>query len=100
MKREITFTFRKSIVPAQAEIGYYYFTLTSRIHYGSEYISRSVCPDEFLEFYVARNLDGIWNITGEKSALPDWLFDFQTSFGNAIDESLGIRELNINMRTH
>jgi hypothetical protein len=41
----------------------------------------------------------LWRIVGSKKNLPSWIFKYETQFGEAIDESLGIKAVGLRSKT-
>jgi hypothetical protein len=50
-----------------------------------------------VNFYMARDTEGVWKIVPETSQLPPWLNKYETRFGEAIDASLGIETTHLEL---
>ena len=88
MKRIISFRFRRSILPSEAEMDYYYFEL-SYSYTDQDYIPTGNSDNNY-SFMMARDIEGAWRITSD-SNLPYWLHNYEKNFGDAVDESMGIK---------
>jgi hypothetical protein len=93
MKRVMCFRFRGPLSPAECELNFYFFELTYKYEDGVE---REV-SQHALNYYMARDTDGVWKIVPETSQLPPWVYKYETRFGEAIDASLGIETTHLEL---
>jgi len=94
----MTFRFKKSMSPVESEIGNYYCELI----YRCSNITTNI-PDgaeNTITYLMTRDYEGLWRIVTSSANLPAWIYKHETQFGNAIDESLGIRAVSIEIKTH
>jgi hypothetical protein len=83
--------------PVESEIGYYFCELTYRYSDLSSNISDA--SENALTYLMTRDYEGFWRIASSSANLPAWVYKHETQFGNAIDESLGIRAVRLEIKT-
>ena len=95
MKGVMCFRFRGPLSPAECELNFYFFELTYKYEGGVD--GQKDVSEHSLNYYMARDTDGVWKIVPETTQLPPWVYKYEARFGEAIDASLGIETTHLEL---